>query len=96
MATNKMPFAALQACAYKRNKYRNLVIEYYARNSPSVLAITHQRWPEREWTSQPELARLLSAEVGWQVDYRSLSRQLHRVSPFTPDVVKRIRQITEK
>ena len=41
MATKKMPLAALQApCAYKRNKYRNLAIEYYARNSSSVLALT--------------------------------------------------------
>ena len=37
MATKKMPLAALQApCAYKRNKYRNLAIEYYARNSLRV------------------------------------------------------------
>lgn len=37
MATKKMPLAALQApCVYKRNKYRNLAIEYYARNTSSV------------------------------------------------------------
>ena len=46
----------------QRNQYRNLVIEFYARNSSSVLAITHKRWPAGEWTSQPQLARLLSKD----------------------------------
>ena len=66
----------------RRNAYRNLVIEFYARNSSSVLAITHQRWPEQPWASQAELARIINKEVGWELDYRSLSRQLKRVQPF--------------
>ncbi len=77
----------------KRNFYRNLAIEFYARNSSSVLAITHKRWPEQPWTSQPQLARLLSAETGWELDYRSLSRQLKRVHPFDRKVTERIREI---
>ena len=77
----------------KRNCYRNLAIEYYARNSSSVLAITHRRWPEQSWTSQPQLARLLSEEVGWDVDYRSLSRRLRTVHPFDEQVKVRIREI---
>ena len=77
----------------KRNFYRNLVIEFYARNSSSVLAITHKRWPEQPWTSQPQLARLLSAETGCDLDYRSLSRQLKRVQPFDRKVTERIREI---
>ena len=85
---------AMQAFgAYKRNKYRNLAIEFYARNSSSVLAITHKRWPEQPWTSQPQLARLLSAETGCDLDYRSLSRQLKRVQPFDRKVTERIREI---
>ena len=97
MTTSKIPFASLQtSCAYKRNKYRNLVIEYYARNASSVLAITHQRWPCRSWTSYPELARLLTAEIGWDVDYRSLSRQFHRVLPSDPKVGQRIREIISR
>ena len=63
----------------KRNCYRNLVIEFYARNSSSVLAITHKRWPEQPWSSQAELARIISKEVGWELDYRSLSRRLRTV-----------------
>ena len=77
----------------KRNSYRNLAIEFYARNSSSVLAITHKRWPEQPWTSQPQLARLLSAETGCDLDYRSLSRQLKRVQPFDRKVTERIREI---
>lgn len=73
-----------------RNLYRNLVIEYYARNASSVLAITRQHWPDRAYSSQPQLARLLSAEVGWDVDYRSLSRQLRRVHQFDHSVRQRI------
>ena len=82
-----------QKRAKKRNAYRNLVIEYYARNSSSVLAITHRRWPEGTFNSQPQLAKLLSQEVGWEVDYRSLSRQLRRVYPFDEKVIKRVREI---
>ena len=63
----------------RRNAYRNLAIEFYARNSSSVLAITHKRWPEQPWSSQPQLARIISAEVGWELDYRSLSRRLRSV-----------------
>ena len=63
----------------RRNAYRNLAIEFYARNSSSVLAITHKRWSEQPWASQAELARLISAEVGWELDYRSLSRRLRTV-----------------
>jgi len=74
----------------KRNLYRNLVIEFYACNSSSVLALTHRHWPDSPWTSQPELARLLSTEVGWEVDYRSLSRQLRRVHPFDHAVRERV------
>ena len=77
----------------KRNFYRNLAIEFYARNSFSVLAITHKRWPEQPWASQAELARLLSAETGCDLDYRSLSRQLKRVQPFDRKVTERIREI---
>lgn len=77
----------------KRNFYRNLAIEFYARNSSSVLAITHKRWPDQPWTSQPQLARLLSAEIGCELDYRSLSRQLKRVQPFDRKVTERIREI---
>ena len=74
----------------KRNKYRNLVIEYYARNASSVLALTHRHWPDQPYCSQPELARLLSREVGWEVDYRSLSRQLRRVHRFDHAVRERV------
>ena len=77
----------------RRNAYRNLAIEFYARNSSSVLAITHKRWPEQPWTSQPQLARLLSAETGCDLDYRSLNRQLKRVHPFDRKVTERIREI---
>ena len=77
----------------RRNAYRNLAIEFYARNSSSVLAITHKRWPEQPWTSQPQLAQLLSAETGCDLDYRSLSRQLKRVQPFDRKVTERIREI---
>lgn len=80
-------------CGYKRNKYRNLVVEYFARNSPSVLAITRRHWPNEAYSSQPELARLLSAEVGWEVDYRSLSRQLRRVHRFDHKVKDRIYEL---
>ena len=80
MKTNQSP--APQAPARKRrNTYRNLAIEFYARNSSSVLAITHQHWPDQPWTSQPELARVLSLKLGWEVDYRTLSsrrRSIHR------------------
>ena len=78
-----------------RNLYRNLVIEYYARNASSVLAITHRHWPDRAYSSQPELARLLSMEVGWEVDYRSLSRQLRRVHRFDHSVRQRIFELLE-
>ena len=77
----------------KRNCYRNLVIEFYARNSSSVLAITRKRWPEQPWSSHAELARIISAEVGCDLDYRSLSRQLKRVQPFDQKVTERIREI---
>ena len=63
----------------KRNFYRNLAIEFYARNSSSVLAITHMRWPNQPYSSQAELARIISLEIGVVLDYRSLSRQLKRV-----------------
>ena len=91
MATKKMPLAALQApCAYKRNKYRNLAIEYYARNSSSVLALTHERWPQGTWFSFTELAQLFSKEFGWEVDAHSLRRQLRRVKPFDEEVKERV------
>lgn len=78
-------------CARKRrNAYRDLVIEYYARNSSSVLAITHRHWPDRAWTSQPELARIMSEETGVEWDYRSLSRQLRRVHRFDHAVRDRV------
>ncbi len=77
----------------KRNFYRNLAIEFYARNSSSVLAITHKRWPDQPWTSQPELARIIGAEIGCELDYRSLSRQLKRVQSFDRKVTERIREI---
>ena len=74
----------------RRNAYRDVVIEYYARNSSSVLAITHRHWPDQPCTSQPELAQILSAELGWELDYRSLSRQLRRVHRFDHSVRDRI------
>ncbi len=74
----------------RRNAYRDVVIEYYARNSSSVLAITHRHWPDQPWSSQPELAQILSAELGWELDYRSLSRQLRRVHRFDAAVRNRI------
>ena len=74
----------------RRNAYRDVVIEYYARNSSSVLAITHRHWPDQPWSSQPELARILSAELGWELDYRSLSRQLRWVHRFDASVRNRI------
>ena len=77
----------------RRNAYRDVAIEYYARNSSSVLAITRRRWPDQPWSSQAELARIISAEVGWELDYRSLSRQLRRVQPFDKKVKERIREI---
>ena len=80
----------------KRNKYRNLVIEYYARNASSVLAITHRRWPAGMYVSQPQLAKLLSKEVGWEVDYRSLSRQLRRVYRWDSAVRDRIFEIIDE
>lgn len=74
----------------RRNAYRDLVIEYYARNSSSVLAITHRHWPDRAWTSQPELARIMSELTGVEWDYRSLSRQLRRVHRFDHAVRDRV------
>ena len=79
----------------KRNFYRNLAIEFYARNSSSVLAITHRHWPDQPWSSQPELARILSAELGWELDYRSLSRQLRRVHRFDHSVRNRIFELLD-
>ena len=79
----------------RRNAYRNLVIEFYARNSSSVLAITHRHWPDQPWSSQPELARILSAEVGWELDYRSLSRRLRTVHRFDHAVRDRIFELLE-
>ena len=77
----------------KRNTYRNLVIEYYARNSSSVKAITGRCWPAEEPHSQPHLAQLLSEKAGWEVDYRSLSRQLRRIGPGDVLVRKRIQEL---
>lgn len=77
----------------RRNAYRDVAIEYYARNSSSVLAITHRHWPDQPWSSQPELARILSAELGWELDYRSLNRQLRWVHRFDHSVRQRIFEI---
>lgn len=74
----------------RRNAYRDVAIEYYARNSSSVLAITHRHWPDQPWSSQPELARILSAELGWELDYRSLSKRLRTVHRFDHSVRQRI------
>ena len=74
----------------RRNAYRDVAIEYYARNSSSVLAITHRHWPDQPWSSQPELARILSAELGWELDYRSLSKRLRTVHRFDAAVRNRI------
>ena len=96
MATKKMPLAALQApCAYKRNKYRNLAIEYYARNSSSILALTRKQWLQEAWFSFTELAQLLSKEFGWEVDAHSLRRQLRRVHPFDEVVKERIYELID-
>ena len=92
MKTNQSP--APQAPARKRrNTYRNLAIEFYARNSSSVLAITHQHWPDQPWTSQPELARILSRQLGWEVDYRTLSRRLRSIHRFDEAVRQRTFQL---
>ena len=92
MKTNQSP--APQALARKRrNTYRNLAIEFYARNSSSVLAITHQHWPDQPWTSQPELARILSRQLGWEVDYRTLSRRLRSIHRFDEAVRQRTFQL---
>ena len=77
----------------KRNFYRNLAIEFYARNSSSVLAITHRHWPDQPWTSQPELARIIGAEIGCELDYRSLSRRLRTVHRFDHCVRQRIYEL---
>ena len=74
----------------RRNAYRDVAIEYYARNSSSVLAITHRHWPDQPWSSQPELARIISAELGWELDYRSLSKRLRTVHRFDHSVRQRI------
>ena len=74
----------------RRNAYRDVAIEYYARNLSSVLAVTHRHWPDQPCTSQPELTRIMSAELGWELDYRSLSRQLRRVHRFDHSVRDRI------
>jgi hypothetical protein len=74
----------------KRNFYRNLAIEFYARNSSSVLAVTHKRWPEQPWNSQAELARIIGAELGMELDYRSLSRRLRTVHRFDHAVRQRV------
>ena len=79
-----------QRTRVRRNAYRDVAIEYYARNSSSVLTITHRHWPDQPWSSQPELARILSAELGWELDYRSLSRQLRWVHRFDASVRNRI------
>lgn len=79
----------------RRNAYRDVVIEYYARNSSSILAITHRHWPDQPWSSQPELARIMSAELGWELDYRSLSRQLRRVHRFDHSVRNRIFELLD-
>ena len=93
MTTSQTSPAPQAKTRKRRNAYRDLAIEFYARNSSSVLAITHQHWPNQPWTSQPELARLLSDEIGWEVDYRSLSRQLRRVHRFDHAVRERIFQL---
>ena len=97
MATAIKKSPAKQACGtrVRRNAYRDVVIEYYARNSSSVLAITHRHWPDKPWTSQPELARIMSAELGWELDYRSLSRRLRTVHRFGHAVRERIYELIE-
>ncbi len=92
MKTNQSPAkqANNKRTRVHRNAYRDVVIEYYARNSSSVLAVTHRHWPDQPCTSQPELAQILSAELGWELDYRSLSRQLRRVHRFDHSVRDRI------
>ncbi len=77
----------------KNCMYRDLAIEFYARNSQSIVAITGHHWPDKPWTSQPELARLLTQEIGHEVDYRSLSRQLRRVHRLSHPVRERIDQL---
>lgn len=91
--SNQSPASQAPAARKRRNTYRNLAIEFYARNSSSVLAITRQYWPNQPWTSQPELARILSLKLGWQVDYRPLSKQLRRVHRFDDAVRQRTLQL---
>ena len=91
--SNQSPAPQAPAAHKRRNTYRNLAIEFYARNSSSVLAITRQYWPNQPWTSQPELARILSRELGWQVDYRTLSRRLRSIHRFDEAVRQRTFQL---
>jgi hypothetical protein len=84
-----------QRTRVRRNAYRDVAIEYYARNSSSVLAITHRYWPDQPWSSQPELARIISAELGLELDYRSLSKRLRTVHRFDHSVRQRIFELIE-
>ena len=93
MKTNQSPAPQAPMARKRRNTYRNLAIEFYARNSSSILAITHQHWPNQPWTSQPELARILSLKLGWEVSYRPLSKQLRRVHRFDEAVRQRTFQL---
>ena len=87
---HQSPAEQASSTRVRRNAYRDVAIEFYARNSSSVSAITHRRWPEKPWSSQPELAQILSAELGWKLDYRSLNRQLRWVHPFDDSVRQRV------
>ena len=87
------PVVQASSARKRRNTYRNLAIEFYARNSSSVLAITHQHWPDQPWVSQPELARILSSKLGWEVDYRTLSRRLRAIHRFDHAVRERTFQL---
>ena len=75
--------------------YRFLLKKYYfaplfTLREGFFLFITHRHWPEQPWSSQPELARILSAELGWELDYRSLSKRLRTVHRFDHSVRQRI------
>ena len=66
---------AMQASGTRvpRNAYRNLVIEFYARNSSSVLAITHKRWPEPTEEQKAKIEQTAQAILDARAKYPDCS-----------------------